>query len=197
MIESHEGREARQIRVETLRGGVEGFLHTSSVVRTLDEVNVVTGSFLTLHSPRSYSGEWKLDRGPLAISKSSTLFVMELSQPASRARRRADAVRFSRSPVRLWVNQVSVQGFVHVPPGGTAMSRLNQSGHDFMALTSVSVVGPNFEFATKRSRLGGRPLRLLVESSSFRGNEVSAWDARREISICAPHVPPPVRSDQS
>jgi hypothetical protein len=28
------------------------------------------------------------------------------------------------------------------------MSRLNQSGHDFMALTSVSVVGPNFEFAT-------------------------------------------------
>jgi len=148
MIESHEGREERQIRIETLRGGVEGFLHTNSMVRTLDEVNVVTGNFLTLHSPRSYSGEWKLDGGPLAISKSSTLFVMEMAAPAARARRRGDAVRFSRSPVRLWVKQVSVQGFVHVPPGGTAMSRLNQSSHDFMALTSVSVVGPNFEFAT-------------------------------------------------
>lgn len=147
MERNQDGRQERRVRIETLRGGVEGYLQTSAVVRTLDEVNVVARNFLTLHSPSSYSGEWQLDGGALAVAKSATLFVMELSPATRRSGRRAEAVRFSRSPVRLWVRDVSVQGFVHVPPGGTAMSRLNQDSHDFMALTSVSVIGPAFEFA--------------------------------------------------
>ncbi len=41
-----------------------------------------------------------------------------------------------------------MHGFVHVPPGGNPMTRLNQGEHAFVALTSASVIGPGEELAT-------------------------------------------------
>ena len=74
-------REERPVRIDTIDGAVEGCLRVSPSLRTLDDLNRVSKRFITIHSPKSLTEGWRLSSGPLAVNKSSILFVRELSPP--------------------------------------------------------------------------------------------------------------------
>jgi hypothetical protein len=142
-----EGPQKRRIRVHTAHGHVEGILNTSAGVSTMHYLNVVSSSqsFLTLQPPLACPHDWLSPDGPAAIATDSILFVVELSDFVPRPGDPHEAAQFRRTPVRLRLAQFVVDGFVHVAPGGTAISRLNHDRHPFLALTSVSVIGPDDE----------------------------------------------------
>lgn len=141
MHEGHDDRTARPVRLQTENGSIEGELMTSPVVRTLDEVNVVARGFLPLRRPRGITGEWPEGDGALAVSKASVVFLQEVTEPSPRPGNRAEAARFHQAPILLRVGEFLVEGQVHVPAGGTALTRLNQDSHPFMALTGARVRG--------------------------------------------------------
>lgn len=147
MDETTTAPQGRRVLIQTEKGRIKGWLGASAVVRTLDDLNVVSRNFITLGDPVGRSGAISTEGGPLAVAKSAALFVTELDETVPRPGNRAQAARFYRSPVKLWVADFCIQGFVHVPRGGTVMNRLNQPGHAFIALTSVSVIGPETELA--------------------------------------------------
>ncbi len=138
--------QERQIRVRTLHEVVDGLIRVSPLLRTLDDLNVVSRHFLTLHNPVVSSDEWAAEDGPLAVNRDSILFVMELVV-APPVERTPDADRFSRASIRLRVGDYLVEGYLHVPPGGSPLKRLHQDSRPFLALTraSVSRQGANFE----------------------------------------------------
>ena len=104
-----------------------------------------TDAFRTIQSPRVQDG-WDVEDAPLAIHRDSILFVMETKDapplPSNRAAT-LDAARHTRAALRLRMGEFVLEGFVHVPPGGTPLSRLFHDRHAFMAFTSVTVTGPN------------------------------------------------------
>jgi len=140
-------RQERLVQVHTIRGCVEGRLPTNKWVRTLDDLNVVTRNFVTLRGAKPTSGQWALENGPLSVAKTAILFVIEVDELAPRPGKRPEALRFARAPVRLWIGDFSIRGFVHVPAGGSPKVRLDQHSHAFIALTSASVLGPQTEIA--------------------------------------------------
>ena len=142
-----ENRQERRLRVHTIRGCLEGRIRTSPVVRTLDDLNLVARRCVTLYGARALSGDWSLESGSVALAKPAILHVFELDEPAPQSKAVKEGARFFRSPIRLWLAEFSVRGFVHVPAGGSAMARFNQQSHPFIALTSASVVGPETELA--------------------------------------------------
>lgn len=140
MHQQHE----RGVRLHTTAGRIEGTMKMASGLRTLDDLNLVSKRLVTVHSAHAEDSSWPFDTGALAINKASILFVLELGTPAVQAG--VSFGRFTRSPVRLRVGSYDIQGFVHVPPGGVAMKRLDQDNHPFVSLTSVLVSGPEGEF---------------------------------------------------
>jgi hypothetical protein len=139
-------RQERRVRLETTSGVIEGALLVSPMLRTLDEINVVARTFVTLHEPQVGATDW-FSENPLCVRRSSILFVQELSNPPRRSGSSAHGA-YTRAALRLRVGAFHVEGFVHVPRGGTALKRLNQGNHSFISLTSVSVLGPDWQFAT-------------------------------------------------
>jgi hypothetical protein len=146
MTEQVPAREDRKVRIDTVDGAVEGCLHISPRLRTLDDLNVVSKRFITIHSPQCVTGDWQPGAGPLAVNKNSILFVRELSAPPPMSGGRFG--NFTRAPVHLRVKDFEVEGFVHVPPGGVPMKRLDQDTHAFVSLTTVLVIGPDAEETT-------------------------------------------------
>lgn len=142
-----EGPEKRRIRVHTPHGYVEGLLNTSAGVSTMHYLNVVSTSqsFLTLQPPLACPHDWLSPDEPAAIATDSILFVAELTAFVSPTGTPREAAQFRRTPVRLRLAEYVVDGFVHVAPGSSAISRLHQDRHPFLALTSVSVLGPEDE----------------------------------------------------
>lgn len=145
-----EGPEGRRIRVYTHHGSVEGQLQTNSGVSTMHYLNVAaaTGPFLTLRPPLTCSQDWMFDDSPLAVAMDSILFVTESSEYAPRPGDSREAARFQRVPIRLRLADHIVDGHMHVPSGSNPIHRLNQDRHAFIALTVVSVMGPQEQFAT-------------------------------------------------
>lgn len=138
--EQHE----RGVRIQTTVGRIEGNLRIAARLRTLDDLNLVSKRLVNMHAAHPEDTSWTFDAGKLAINKASILFVQELGTPAVQTG--VSFGRFTRSPVRLRVGAFDIQGFVHVPPGGVAMKRLDQDNHPFVSLTSVLVAGPDGEF---------------------------------------------------
>ena len=141
IFDENQGREERAVRIDTVDGAIEGQLHVSPKLRTLDDLNMVSKRFLTLHSPESSTIQWKLGEGALAVSKSSVLFVRELAPPPVRTNKRFS--NFDRSPIRVRVQGHEIEGFLHVPPGGAPMKRLEHGDHPFISLTTVLVTSPD------------------------------------------------------
>ena len=144
-----EGRQGRQVRVHTTHGTIEGRISTNPGISTLHFVNVVATSqnFFTVHPPVRCDPEGAFEEGALAVAAESILFLVELSDYVPRPGDPEEAARFTRASVRLQVADHLLEGFVHVPPGGDPIARLNQDRHPFIALTSASVLGPESEFA--------------------------------------------------
>ena len=141
MAEAMPAREERRVRVFSLDGVVDGCLLISAGLRTLDDLNVVSKRFVVLRSPSSPTDAWSLGRGPLAVNKKAILFVQELTSPPSQSGRRFGG--FTRASVLLKIKTYEIEGFVHVPPGGEPMKRLDQDNHIFLSLTTVLLTGPD------------------------------------------------------
>lgn len=140
--------ETRPVRIQTTDATIDGELRISPQLRTLDALNMVGRSFLTVHEPRFQGLAWPFDGGPLAVSTSIVIYVTEPETPALRKDDQAVVARYTRAPLRVLAGPFSLHGFVYVTPGGDSITRLSQEGHLFLALTSVSVVGPDIEFTT-------------------------------------------------
>jgi len=133
--------------VHTLHGQVEGMLQTSAGISTMHYLNVLSTSqeLVTVKPPLACPDGWLSPDGPAAIATDAILFVVELSEFVPRPGDPREAAQFRRVPVRLRLGPFVVEGFVHVAPGGDVISRLLQTRHPFLALTSVSVMGPESE----------------------------------------------------
>jgi hypothetical protein len=141
---TQQERSERLISVQTTAGRVEGSLRIAARLRTLDDLNLVSKNLVALRSARPDDETWSFSEGELSIHKASIVFVHELDAPSVQSG--VSFGRFTRSAVRLKVGAFDIQGFVHVPPGGVAIKRLDQGNHPFVSLTSVLVSGPDGEF---------------------------------------------------
>lgn len=144
-----DGSSARRLRLVTVHGYVEGLIRTNPNVSTLHYLNVaaMSRSFVVVHPPIETSQGWNVADGSLALSISSVLFAQEISEYTPVPGDLAAAAQYQRCPIRLNVGEYAAEGFLHIPPGGNPMDRLNQDRHEFFALSSVSVVGPELQFA--------------------------------------------------
>lgn len=142
----HLERTERRIRVQTANATVEGTLRVATILRTLDDLNLDGKKFVSLFEPEAVGTTWNFDPGELAINRTSILFVQELSNPPRHKKQFAGV--YSRTSIKLRVGEHHIEGFLHVPPGGDCLKRLSQNNHPFVSLTSVSVVGPDTQFAT-------------------------------------------------
>jgi hypothetical protein len=141
MVDEH--RHERPVELLTLRGSVRGLLLTTPHRRTLDDLNVAARSFLTLLRPEFAGSPWLPDKETLAVNRASILLVRELGVPPVQSAQHS--LRFTRAPLELCVGDYTVHGFIHVPPAGHAMKRLDQDPHLFFALTEALVTGPQVE----------------------------------------------------
>jgi len=131
----------RSVRLFTTFGQFDGTVISSGMLRLLDDMNIVSRSFLMLHEPVCLSGRWSRGEGPMMVNKSSILFVQEHTgaTPATCSRRISG--QFTRSAVEFLLPEHTLHGHVHVPPDGDPMTRLNNREQGFIALTSVFVLG--------------------------------------------------------
>lgn len=136
------GRVFRRVRVQLAQGALEGGLCVGEQVRTLDDLNMASGRFLTLVNVVGEGAGFALNDGPVAVAKSRILFLIETGEPPARLGRSAIAQRMHRARIRLRVAEFLVEGSVHVPNGGRPLLRLKQEGHPFLALTDARVIGP-------------------------------------------------------
>jgi hypothetical protein len=110
-------------------------------------LNVISSSqnFLQIKPPVTCTGNWRFEDAPLAVATDSILFVTELAECVPTPGDPHAAARFKRARIRLRLDEYDIDGYVHVPPGGDPIARLNQDRHTFIALTAVTVVGPDTE----------------------------------------------------
>jgi hypothetical protein len=158
-MEDLVGREARPILVQTLHGRIKGLLHINSRLRTLDHLNL-NKKFLTIEAPEIALPGWSFEAGNLSINTDQILFVMELKDTLPTSDQRVEASHFTRTAIRVRLDDYDLQGFIHVRGVGDPVARLSQNKQPFIALTSVSVVGPESDFAT--SFLALNPLHILA-----------------------------------
>ena len=73
----------RSVLVHTVRGTVEGQLDVSSAARTLDGLNMLHHTFVTIRNPVVASDHWSIDPSALVLNTGCILFVVERSNPAT------------------------------------------------------------------------------------------------------------------
>jgi hypothetical protein len=137
-----EGRERRHVHVQTTEGIIQGYLLTSPLVLTLTDLNIAGTRYMTIHDPRVLETDWNLGKLPVSVGKENILYVTELDTEQRGPEYRAQSEFFLRLPLRLWLQGHCIDGLAHVPPGTTAITRLKQSNHAFVALTSVKIQTP-------------------------------------------------------
>ena len=144
-----DGTHGRRLRLVTRHGHVAGQLRTNPRVSTLHYLNVtaMSQSFIVLHPPIEPSSGWNIAEGALALSIDSVLFATEVSEYIPLPGDPAAAAEYERCAIRLNVGDYAVEGFLHVPRGSNPFARLNQDRHTFFALSAVSVMGPDAQFA--------------------------------------------------
>ena len=168
------------VRVFTPSLVVDGLIRLGLGARTQDELNQAARSFLTLSSPLLVSGDLTLGQGPLSLHKPSILFALELQElgiPPGNMDTEPLIRRFARASVRLRVGEYTLEGYVHVLPGGDALARFNEANHLFVALTSVKVVGPGVDFST--------PFLAVNRSHVVAGQEIVRYSALPEEALAS------------
>ena len=139
----------RRLRLVTRHGHVEGLLLANPHVSTLHYLNVtaVSQSFVVMHPPIEPSSGWNIAEGALALSIDTVLFVQEVSEYPRIPGDPVVAADYERCAIRMNVGDYAVEGFLHLPLGSNPIARLNQDRHAFFALSAVSVMGPDAQFA--------------------------------------------------
>jgi hypothetical protein len=167
-------RQQRPVLIHTLRGTVEGSLEVNPDVRTLDVLNL-PHRFVAIDASEIAVADWSFEQGRLAINKDLIVFVTELSDDVFTSDRRAEAAHFTREGISLRVADCDVKGYMHVRGVHDPLIWLNQSRQPFMALTSASVVGPDFELAA--SFLAVNPAYILAVQTMDLNEAEPAWAA--------------------
>ena len=149
MTTAPQGPDSRRLRLVTRHGHVDGSVPVNPRVATLRYLNITaaTQHFIVMSPPIEPSAGWNVADGALAMTIDSLLFVQELTDCAPFPSDRAAAALYERCAIRLSVGDYAVEGYLHMPPGSNPISRLNQNNHPFFALSAVSVVGPDTQFA--------------------------------------------------
>ena len=144
MLRELDGIEERRVRCVTTYGRVDGALKTHSGVSTLHYLNVAASAsdFITLEPPIDSEPDLDLDSGALAVATSSILFIQELTEYQPIIRDPEAAASFQRTPVSVNLGTYLLRGFMHCAPGVQAVQRISSDRHAFIAMSSVSVVGP-------------------------------------------------------
>jgi hypothetical protein len=176
---AEESRQERPVEVFTTHGIVRGFLPTTPSRRTLDELNMASRTFLRLARPESSRAAWLVPGSDLSLHKRSVLFLRELG--AAPLQPQGQFARFTRAPVVLQLGRSVVHGFMHVPPGGHPMKRLDQDSHDFVAVTSAVIAGPDSELTVPFLAVNRRHVECAqevqhVEDDAETGAETIARD---------------------
>ncbi|MGH9749422.1 MAG: DUF6812 domain-containing protein [Candidatus Polarisedimenticolia bacterium] len=151
MADVYENRTIRPVRLVGESLTLDGLLNVNLGGRTLDELNLGSRNFLTLSSPVLVSGAMEVGPGAILVSKAAVLLVLEVPEPGATLgaeRQEPEMRRYGRASIRLRVGSFSVDGYVHVGPGGDALLRLNQATHPFLAVQSASVSGQGTVFST-------------------------------------------------
>jgi hypothetical protein len=143
---AHRERERRPVLIHTLRGAVEGWLDASPRARTLDLLNR-SRRFVAVENAEVAASDWSFENGRLDINKEQILFVAELTDDPPATDDRVDAVHFNRNPVSLRLADFDVRGYLHARGRVDPALQLSRSREPFLAMTSASVVGPDFELA--------------------------------------------------
>ncbi|HVS03421.1 MAG TPA: hypothetical protein VMT16_11680 [Thermoanaerobaculia bacterium] len=134
------GQEERPLTVFTDDYRIEGALLTSTMVRTLDDLNN-DSTFFTLNRVEPTADAPELREGPLSVNKEAILFVLEREErPALQSRG-----RFALSAIDLRLGEHRVEGLLHVPPGGQPKPLLDARTPRFIAITRAKVTGPGIE----------------------------------------------------
>ena len=168
-------RQDRAVRLATVDGDVVGKLRLSELLRTLDGLNVVSKYFVAVHDAELSATGWSFEGGMLAINKNAILFATEITAfEPPKEQRHGD---YTRRAVRIQVATFQVEGFVHVAHGGSALARLNQDTHPFIAITSASVAGPGAPFGTPFLAVHRRHIQAVQELRGELGEPVSAGAA--------------------
>jgi hypothetical protein len=145
MGEDSRSNERRSVLVHTIRGPIEGHVRVNHGVRTLDWLNL-TRRFVPLEASDSVGGDWPPGPGRVGLNKALIQFVAELcDQPETDPR--VEATHYSREAVSLKLEDCDVTGYLHVRDINDPLLRLSRSDDSFIALTSASAVGPDFELA--------------------------------------------------
>ena len=71
------GRERRQVHVQTIHGAIEGYVETGERIRTLDDLNMFSRKFLRIEDAVVSSNVWSFDSGTIGVNSSAILFVIE------------------------------------------------------------------------------------------------------------------------
>ena len=155
----------RRIRIQTAQGAIEGSLPVGAGATTMRRLNVVsaTQKFLQLRPPVLCTPECVFRDGPLSVVIDSIVFVTEVAEFVPVPEEPQAAARFRRARVILLLKDYLIEGFVHVPPGGDPIVRLNQDRHKFIALTSVTVKTADQEFSVPFMALNGSELLAIQE----------------------------------
>lgn len=140
-------RQRRPVLIHTLRGSVEGNLQVNPDVRTLDLINI-PHRFVLVETTEVAVADWSFEQGRLAINKDLIVFITELSDEVVTSDQRAEAAHYAREGISLRVADCDVRGYMHVRGVNDPLVWLSLVRQPFMALTSASVVGPDFELAT-------------------------------------------------
>ena len=165
------GREDRPVLIHTLHGAVEGRVTVNANLRTLDYLNV-PHKFVTVDATEIGLSGWSFDTGIISINKELTLFAMELQNQVMMTDARVEAHHYSREAVRLRLADFDIQGYMHVRGMTDPMMRLSQNKQPFIALTSVSVVGDEAEYAT--SFLAVNPLHITAAQNIRQDTQIES-----------------------
>ena len=149
MLRELDGVDRRRLRCLTTMGCMEGYVKTNESMSTLHYLNatITTSDFLTLEPPTSTYPAVTLQDGRLAVAASSILCVQELTDFKPVPRDPAAARRYQRSPLRVHVGHYLLSGFIHCAPGLDTIERISSDRHPFFAMSSVSVVAADEQFA--------------------------------------------------
>lgn len=170
-------QDTRPIEIRTDDRRIEGALQIHPRLRTLDDLNLVSKEFFVVATTAGAVGTF--DAGDVAIHKRSILFVHETDPPQPES---VEAFgRFTRAAVRMIVGPYDVGGFVHVPPGVSAMKRINQLTHPFVALSSVKVRAGEETFETsflavnRRRIVAAQPVMTAAAYEQWFGEQPEVW----------------------
>ena len=139
--------ELRPIVLMTVEGKIVGTIPINRDARTLDWLNR-EGGFLSVSADSLDLPDCNLLPGHLAMNKPSVIFVAEQGFNSPKTDKRVEATHFRRCATTVRAGDCDIHGYIHVRDKVDIVRHLSRAAGPFFAMTSASIVGPDFELVT-------------------------------------------------